>query len=40
MQVTLRAEATTSAAALLLRPWNEDDVQPLVEAYRDPVLRQ
>ncbi|WP_432013287.1 GNAT family N-acetyltransferase [Streptomyces cucumeris] len=40
MQVTLRAEATSSAAALLLRPWNEDDVQPLVEAYRDPVLRR
>ncbi|MEU8827028.1 GNAT family N-acetyltransferase [Streptomyces sp. NPDC048636] len=40
MTVTLRAEATPSAAALLLRPWREDDVGPLVEAYRDPTLRR
>ncbi|MFG2261866.1 GNAT family N-acetyltransferase [Streptomyces sp. NPDC048720] len=37
--VTLRAEATPSAPALLLRPWCAADVPALVEAYRDPALR-
>ncbi|MET8177268.1 GNAT family N-acetyltransferase [Streptomyces sp. NPDC005336] len=40
MTVALRVEATPSASALLLRPWTDDDLEPLVEVYRDPVLRQ
>lgn len=40
MNVTLQVDATPSASALLLRPWNDDDVEPLVEAYRDPALRR
>lgn len=40
MTVTLRACATASAPALLLRPWTPGDVAALVEAYRDPVLRR
>jgi len=39
MNVTLQADATPSASALFLRPWNDDDVESLVEAYRDPTLR-
>ncbi|MDP9843837.1 GNAT family N-acetyltransferase [Streptosporangium lutulentum] len=39
MTVALRAEATPSAPALFLRPWNDGDVPSLVEVYRDPVLR-
>ncbi|SEH01340.1 Protein N-acetyltransferase, RimJ/RimL family [Nonomuraea solani] len=38
--ITLRADATPSAPALILRPWNEDDIEPLIEAHRDPVLRR
>ncbi|WP_310724414.1 GNAT family N-acetyltransferase [Streptomyces sp. N2A] len=33
-------DATTTAPALLLRPWRSVDVPALVEACRDPVLRQ
>lgn len=40
MNVTLRVDATPSAPVLVLRPWHDDDVDPLVEAYRDPVLRR
>ncbi|MEU0214898.1 GNAT family N-acetyltransferase [Streptomyces sp. NPDC006265] len=40
MNVTLQVDATPSASALFLRPWNDDDVDPLVEAYRDPTLRR
>ncbi|MDG4791397.1 GNAT family N-acetyltransferase [Micromonospora sp. WMMD1102] len=40
MTVILRAEPTTSVPALLLRPWNGADAEPLVEAYRDPTLRR
>ncbi|MFF3614831.1 GNAT family N-acetyltransferase [Streptomyces sp. NPDC002580] len=40
MTVTLRVDATPSAAALFLRPWNDDDLEALVEAYRDPTLRR
>ncbi|MET8013052.1 GNAT family N-acetyltransferase [Streptomyces sp. NPDC005271] len=39
MTVALRVEATPTASALLLRPWTDDDLEPLVEVYRDPVLR-
>ncbi|MBF9134147.1 GNAT family N-acetyltransferase [Plantactinospora sp. S1510] len=38
--VVLRAEATPSAPALRLRPWQDDDVESLIEAFRDPVLRR
>lgn len=31
--------AAFSAGPLLLRPWRQDDIPALVEAYRDPVLR-
>ncbi|MEV0808871.1 GNAT family N-acetyltransferase [Micromonospora sp. NPDC050200] len=34
----LRAAATASAPALLLRPWRDDDADALLEVYRDPVL--
>jgi RimJ/RimL family protein N-acetyltransferase len=40
MTITLRVDATSSASALFLRPWNADDVEPLVEVYRDPTLRR
>ncbi|MBE1486585.1 GNAT family N-acetyltransferase [Plantactinospora soyae] len=40
MTVVLRAEATPSAPALLLRPWQDEDVVPLIEVYRDPALRR
>ncbi|SFX79397.1 GNAT family N-acetyltransferase (plasmid) [Streptomyces atratus] len=40
MNVTLQVDATPSASALFLRPWNDGDVEPLVEAYRDPTLRR
>ncbi|WNI28182.1 GNAT family N-acetyltransferase [Streptomyces sp. ITFR-6] len=40
MNITLRADATPSAPALLLRPWGEPDIGPLVEAFRDPALRR
>lgn len=38
--VTLRAAATPTAPALVLRPWCAQDVAALVEAYRDPDLRR
>lgn len=34
------ADVTLTAGALLLRPWREEDVPALLEAYDDPVLRQ
>ncbi|GAA2617507.1 MULTISPECIES: GNAT family N-acetyltransferase [Streptomyces] len=37
--VTLRAAATATAPALVLRPWCADDVVALVEASPDPGLR-
>jgi RimJ/RimL family protein N-acetyltransferase len=40
MNVTLRVDATPSASALFLRPWDDGDVEPLVEAFRDPTLRR
>ncbi|MBM7084696.1 GNAT family N-acetyltransferase [Micromonospora sp. WMMD734] len=39
MSVTLRAAPTVTAPALVLRCWRDDDVDALVEAYRDPELR-
>lgn len=38
--VVLRVDATSSAPALVLRPWCTRDVPALVEAYRDPALRR
>ncbi|MFC4017375.1 GNAT family N-acetyltransferase [Micromonospora sp. GCM10011542] len=38
--IDLRAPATPSAPELVLRPWREDDLDALLEAYRDPVLRR
>lgn len=40
MNITLRVDATPSAPALLLRPWGEADLGPLIEAFRDPALRR
>jgi len=40
MTITMRVDATSSAAALFLCPWNTDDVETLVEVYRDPTLRR
>ncbi|MCT2588655.1 GNAT family N-acetyltransferase [Streptomyces sp. N2-109] len=40
MDVTLRVDATPSASALFLRSWNDADVEPLVDACRDPTLRR
>lgn len=36
----LRADATPSAPALLLRPWSRADAPDLVELYRDDALRR
>ncbi|KAK1183745.1 GNAT family N-acetyltransferase [Streptomyces sp. NBS 14/10] len=36
----LEAEATSSAPALVLRPWGPADAADLVEVYRDDVLRR
>ncbi|MEH1099912.1 GNAT family N-acetyltransferase [Micromonospora sp. CPCC 205561] len=36
----LYAPATATLPELLLRPWHDDDVDALVAAYRDPVLRR
>ncbi|MGW1884477.1 GNAT family N-acetyltransferase [Streptomyces sp. NPDC001970] len=40
LNVTLRVNATPSAPALTLRPWTDVDIEPLIEAYRDPTLRR
>lgn len=37
--VILKAAATLTAPALVLRPWCAEDVAALVEVYRDPELR-
>ncbi|MEH0845699.1 GNAT family N-acetyltransferase [Micromonospora sp. CPCC 205711] len=39
MSVVLRVPPTTSATELVLRPWRDDDVDALLEVYRDPELR-
>ena len=36
----LRADATPSAPALVLRPWGTEDIAALVDVCRDPALRQ
>ncbi|MEU6676188.1 GNAT family N-acetyltransferase [Streptomyces sp. NPDC046925] len=38
--VILRVNATPSAPALVLRPWAHQDAPALINAYRDPYLRQ
>ncbi|ADI05159.1 putative acetyltransferase [Streptomyces bingchenggensis BCW-1] len=38
--VRLEAQATSSAPALVLRPWGPADAADLVELYRDDVLRR
>ena len=38
--VTLRASATPTAPALVLRPWRSSDVAALIAAHRDPTLRR
>ncbi|SCF12376.1 Protein N-acetyltransferase, RimJ/RimL family [Micromonospora coriariae] len=40
MSIELRALTTPSAPGLVLRPWRDDDLDALVEAYRDPVLQR
>ncbi|WP_328347001.1 GNAT family N-acetyltransferase [Micromonospora sp. NBC_00421] len=39
MSVTLRAAPTPTAPGLVLRCWRDDDVDALVQVYRDPELR-
>jgi RimJ/RimL family protein N-acetyltransferase len=36
----LTVRATATAPALLLRPWTERDIPAMVEAHRDPLMRQ
>ncbi|TMR97680.1 GNAT family N-acetyltransferase [Nonomuraea basaltis] len=38
--VMLNAAATPASPALVLRPWDAEDVAAVVAAYRDPVLRR
>ncbi|MBC9716685.1 GNAT family N-acetyltransferase [Streptomyces sp. TRM66268-LWL] len=38
--VRLGVDATASAPALVLRPWHEDDLEPLIEAFRDAEMRR
>lgn len=40
MVVNLSVEATESAPALRLRPWRAEDVEALVLAHRDPLMRR
>jgi RimJ/RimL family protein N-acetyltransferase len=40
MTVVLRVESMPPAPALLLRPWHDDDIEALIEVYRDPTLRR
>lgn len=41
MTVELRAEPTPAGhPALDLRPWDDSDIRPLIDVYRDPVLRR
>ncbi|SBT41549.1 GNAT family N-acetyltransferase [Micromonospora auratinigra] len=39
MSIVLHAPATPTAPDLVLRPWRADDLDAVLEAYRDPVLR-
>ncbi|MFG2049706.1 GNAT family N-acetyltransferase [Micromonospora sp. NPDC048935] len=40
MVIELRASDTSSMPGLTLRPWHADDLDALLDAYRDPVLRR
>lgn len=40
MTITLAVPQAESAPALRLRPWRPDDLQVLLAAHRDPVLRR
>ncbi|MFE3118841.1 GNAT family N-acetyltransferase [Streptomyces niveus] len=41
MTVELRVDPTPAGhPALDLRPWDDSDVRPLIDVYRDPVLRR
>ncbi|MGR6319566.1 GNAT family N-acetyltransferase [Micromonospora soli] len=40
MPIVLRAPATSATPELVLRPWRDDDIDAVLAAYRDPVLRQ
>ncbi|MEH1168453.1 GNAT family N-acetyltransferase [Micromonospora sp. CPCC 205539] len=40
MPIELSAPATVTASELVLRPWRDDDLDALLEAYRDPVLQR
>ncbi|MFF0471104.1 GNAT family N-acetyltransferase [Micromonospora zamorensis] len=40
MLIELRAPAVSPARDLALRPWCANDLDALVDAYRDPVLRR
>ncbi|MFE7117092.1 GNAT family N-acetyltransferase [Streptomyces sp. NPDC057654] len=40
MSVQLTVGSTASLPALALRPWQADDIDALVSAHRDPVLRR
>lgn len=41
MTVELRVDPTPAGhPALDLRPWDDSDIRPLIDVYRDPVLRQ
>jgi RimJ/RimL family protein N-acetyltransferase len=37
---TLTVEPTATAPALLLRPWQDTDIETIVEAYRDDAMRR
>ena len=37
---TLSVEPTASAPALLLRPWQDTDIETIVKAYRDDAMRR
>ncbi|MEU0088427.1 GNAT family N-acetyltransferase [Streptomyces sp. NPDC006274] len=37
---SLRADATSTTPALVIRPWCEQDVAALVEAHQDPAMRR
>ncbi|GII64339.1 acetyltransferase [Sphaerisporangium krabiense] len=40
MTVVLHGPPDEEGSSLLLRLWTEDDVPELIDAYRDPVMRQ
>ncbi len=38
--MTIGVPAATTTGELTLRPWGEQDIEPLIRAYQDPVLRR